>query len=197
MMGHRPSQLSMADDIDAAINFLILKKGYKPENINFTACSLGVDALINALTLRVKRLAVNGDKETWGKLDLRCPFKDLKSIACERVRDAVPVLGHLLQYPVWAAVRDKPMNHHDNLRFIYPYVKSTHYRANTKGPKQIGDDLIKPWHTSANYEFNRDLLNRSKGVKSDDRSTSIEYLPDLDHWQVSTYIPVNSEVELK
>jgi hypothetical protein len=188
MMEYSPSQESMVDDIDAAINFLILKKGYKPENINFTACSLGVDALLNALATRVQRLALVGAKESWGHLDLRCPFRDLKSIALERIRETIPALGRILQYPIWALVRKQPMNHHNALDFVYPYVKSMSYLANEEGPLGIGDDLIKPWHTTENYNRSKALIERSKGLEPDPRFADIEYLTDLDHQQVSTYI---------
>ena len=187
MMKHYPDQYSMADDVDAAINFLILKKQYKPENINFTACSLGADALLNALALRVKRLSAAHAKENWGKLDLRCPFKDLESIAKERVRETFPVLGRLLQYPVWAAVQNKPMNHHVHLDHVYPYVKSIDFLSNIEGEQGIEDELIPRWHTEANCQRAHDLVERSKGIEADDRYVNIDYLPDSDHWEVSTY----------
>ena len=189
MMGYQPSQDSMADDIDAAINFLILEKKYKPEDINFTACSLGVDALINALALRVKRLAVVDKKEHWGKLDLRCPFKDLGAIAREQVKKTIPVIGGLLQYPVWAAVRDKPISHHDNLDFVYPYVESIDFLANIEGKQGIADELIPRWHTEANYSRVRDLVDRSKGIEPDAREVSLLHLPDKTHREVSTAVP--------
>ena len=188
MMGYDPSQESMADDIDAAINFLILKKDYKPEDISFTACSLGVDALINTLAKRVQRLAVVDTKENWGQLDLRCPFKDLGSIARERVKQTIPLLGALLQYPVWAAVREKPLNHHDNLDFVYPYVESMDFLANIEGEQSTSDELIPRWHTEANYSRARDLVNRSKGIEPDDRKVSLLHLPDANHREVSTYV---------
>lgn len=188
MMGYQPSQDSMADDIDAAINFLILEKKYKPEDINFTACSLGVDALINALALRVKRLAVVDAKEHWGKLDLRCPFKDLGAIARERVKKTIPLIGGLLQYPVWAAVRDKPISHHDTLDFVYPYVESMDFLANIEGEQGTSDELIPRWHTEANYHRARYLVNRSKGIKPDAGAVSLLHVPDANHGEVSTYI---------
>ncbi|MDA1020485.1 MAG: alpha/beta hydrolase [Cyanobacteria bacterium] len=188
MMGYQPSQDSMADDIDAAINVLILEKKYKPEDINFTACSLGVDALINALALRVKRLAVVDAKEHWGKLDLHCPFKDLGAIARERVKKTIPLIGGLLQYPVWAAVRDKPISHHDNLDFVYPYVESMDFLANIEGEQGTSDELIPRWHTEANYQRARALVNRSKGIERDDRAVSLLHLPDANHQEVSTAV---------
>ncbi len=73
-----PCHDSNADAVDAALEFLLKLKKYKPKDINFTGASMGSESIINMLYRRIKIFGKT--KEKFGKLKLIAPYLSIQDI---------------------------------------------------------------------------------------------------------------------
>lgn len=127
-----PYQEALADDLDAAIEFLTKHKRWETERINFVASSLGCDVLANMCSRRFK--LYNQTKEKFGDVTMIAPFSSLKDITDVSIgryriipREVEPTTAGLL-YPFRKLIaklfKNPILSLYDNLPYLAAKVCS-------------------------------------------------------------------------
>ncbi len=159
-----PYQEALADDVDAAIEFLTKHKRWETERINFVASSLGCDILTNMFARRYE--LYSQAKEEFGNVTMIAPFSSLKDITDVSIgryriipRQVEPTTAGLL-YPFRKLIaklfKNPILSLYDNLHYLAAKVHSVKIFASKL------DEYIPIQQTRRIYQKLKELMGKER-----------------------------------